>query len=138
MRSKPLAAEYEFESCWFTRAENLSGYRWLKKKYSDFLYTAYKNIEKKEPNNTVRRISHSTSITIIKGIEYGSIALNAFFRIIRIILGSIFDFSLFSFFMVLFSQLHLNILIITQSTSLIQVPFRKNQSYFYNRSIFYG
>ncbi len=137
MRSRPLVAEYEFESCWFTRAENLSGYRWLKKKYSDFLYTVYKNIEKKEPNNTVRRISHSTSITIIKGIEYGSIALNAFFRIIRITLGSTFDFS-FSFSMVLFFQLRLNSLIITQSTPLIQVTFRENCPYFYNRRIFYG
>ncbi len=117
---------------------NLSGYRLLKNIYRALLYTMYKNAQKKDPKNKVTSISHITNSKITNGIKKGNVTLNAFFRIIRIILGSTFDFSLFSFSMVLFPQLRLNTFIITQSPPLIQVTFRKNQPYFYNRSIFYG
>ncbi len=69
---------------------NLLGYLFDRKKYCALWYPEYQKIEKKNPQNNVISRSPITSIKSVKGIKKGSVALNAFFLIIRMIRGSTF------------------------------------------------
>jgi len=70
---------------------NLSGYRLLSKKYCMFGYKIPKKQEKKNPNTSVLVQSFNTMSSSTSGIANKPIVLRAFFRIIRMILGSTFS-----------------------------------------------